>query len=220
MRSYKWLYFVFLSSCSLISWGQSLRFGSGVFAGINKAQIDGDDMQGYDKPGYNFGLRGIAYLFPKVEFHTELTYSQQGSQSKNFKSASNAGRKLYLDYVGISGMFAINDWFHPIKEYYRLQLIVGGSVKRLIRTEFKDLPSGSNLRRTTFGDVQPYFNSNDLALILGANIKFTQRLGISFRYNRSMNKLLDADIVRPILEKKDIISMKGYFLSADIFYHF
>ncbi len=211
--------FVFSMIC-LSSWGQAdLRFGTGVFFGYNLSQIDGDDMQGYDLPGINFGIRGITYLLPKLEFHTELSYSQQGSQSKNFTGNIKVGRQLKLDYGGISGIVAINDWFHPVKEYYRFQLTGGVSLKRVIKTSIKD-ESRNNIRSTNFNEVFPYLESTDFAMILGANFKLIKNLGLSFRYNRSLNKILDADKVQMYFEKKQLYSMKGYFLSANVFYHF
>ncbi len=206
---------MYLSCCGQ----QELRFGTGAFFGYNLSQIDGDDMQGYDLPGINFGIRGIAYLMPKLEFHTELSYSQQGSQSKNYNDNIKAGRQLKLDYGGITGIIAINDWFHPVKEYYRFQLTAGTSLKRVVRTSIKD-ESRSNIRSTNFNDVFPYLESTDFAMILGANFLLARKLGLSFRYNRSLNKILDADKVQMYFEKKQLYSMKGYFLSANVFYHF
>ncbi|MEP7267673.1 MAG: outer membrane beta-barrel protein [Saprospiraceae bacterium] len=198
---------------------QNLRFGSGVIAGINLAQVDGDDMQGYDKSGLNFGLRGIAFILPKLEIQTELTYSQQGSQSKSFKQEIHNGRKLYVDYGGVTGLIAINDWYHPIKEFYRFQLIGGVSLKRLIRSDYYD-GIRSDTRKVNFKDVSPYFSTTDFSMILGANFKLTPKAGLSFRYNRSFNYLLDSEAVQQYFERKQIISMKQYFLSADVFYQF
>ena len=211
--------FIFSMICTSCWSQQELRFGTGVFFGYNLSQIDGDDMQGYDLPGINFGIRGIAYLLPKLEFHTELSYSQQGSQSKNYNDNIKAGRQLKLDYGGITGIIAINDWFHPVKEYYRFQLTTGVSLKRVVRTSIKD-ESRNNLRSTNFNEVFPYFESTDFSMILGANFLLTRKLGLSFRYNRAFNKLLDATKVQMYFEKKQLFSMKGYFLSANVFYHF
>ena len=198
---------------------QPLRFGSGVFAGGTLAQVDGDDMQGYDKPGIEFGLRGIAFIIPKFEFHTELSYSQRGSQSKGYGKSTNNGRKMILDYGCITGLLVVNDWYHPLKEYYRLQLEGGVSMGRLIRSEIQD-PIGSGVRSLNLNEINPYISTNDLSMVLGANIKLTRKSGITFRYHRSMSKILDAEKVQPFFEKRNIISMKGYFLSLDAFYHF
>ncbi len=199
--------------------GQSKRFGSGVFAGIGLAQIDGDDMQGYDKPGYNFGLKGIAFILPTLEIHTELSYSQRGSQSKDYARSNNRGRKLILDYGSISGLLVVNDWFHPIKEYYRLQVHGGVSIGRLIRVEPDD-PITSDGRKINFNELLPYYNTTDFSMILGVNLKLTRNSGLTFRYNRGFNKIIDADEIAPFFVKRSLTSMKGYFISADIFYLF
>jgi len=185
---------------------QPLRFGSGIFGGFNLSQVDGDDMQGYDKPGINLGLRGMAYILPKFEFHTELAYSQRGSQSKGYARSNHSGRRLELDYVSINALLVINDWFHPLKEYYRLQMHGGVSTGRLIR--YLAIDPGPDPRRAPLKDLSTYFNSTDLSMILGAHLKVTYNTGISFRYTRSMNKLLTAELVQPMFERKRITSMK------------
>lgn len=197
---------------------QPLRFGSGVFGGFNLSQVDGDDMQGYDKPGINLGLRGIAYILPKFEFHTELTYNQNGSQSKDYARSLNKGRRIILDYVAINALLVVNDWFHPLKEYYRLQIHGGVSTGRLIRYQVTD--PGGDPRRAPLKELSGYFNSTDFSMIIGTHVKITPKMGLTFRYIRSMNKILDADVVQPLYERKIIASMKGYSISGGFFYQF
>lgn len=218
MYLFRSIVLILVAGMSIGAAAQPLRFGSGIFGGINLSQVDGDDMQGYDKPGFNLGLRGIAYIIPKLEFHTELAYSQRGSQSKDFGKSNNKGRKLYLDYASINALIVMNDWFHPIKEYYRLQVHGGISTGRLIRYQVND--PGSDVNSVLFNELAHYFNSTDFSMIFGAHIKFTPKTGLSFRYSRSMNKLLDADLVQPTNERKTVTSMKGYSISCDFFYHF
>lgn len=198
---------------------QAIRFGSGVFAGLNLSQIDGDDMQGYDKMGINAGLRGIAYIIPKLEFHTELVYNQRGSRSKNFSLPRGIGRKIIVDYASINALLVVNDWFHPIKEFYRLQFYGGVGTGRLIRSDVFDPAGDSDQRQLPLSQMPPYLNTTDLSMIFGLNIKMVDHAGVTFRFNRSMNKLLDADLV-PLIEKRRVYSMKGYFISCDFFYHF
>ena len=198
-----------------------LRFGSGIFVGYNLAQIDGDDMQGYDKPGKNFGIKGIAFILPTFEFHTELSYSERGSQSKAYAKDQFRGRQIVLNYGSITGLLTVNDWFDPIKEYFRLQLQGGVSYGRIIKFDTHD-PSigGTDGRKANFAEVSPYFNNNDITMILGANIKIMEHVGFTLRYNRSMNNLLDGPAVQKYLGKKTVLTMKGYFLSFNAFYQF
>jgi Outer membrane protein beta-barrel domain len=196
-----------------------LRFGTGVFAGLNLSQVDGDDMQGYDKPGINFGLRGITYILPTFEFHTELSYSQRGSQSKGYNRDLFKGRKMILDYGAITGLLSVNDWLDPIKEFYRVQIQGGVSYGRLIRSETLDVVQ-NDARIIPFNEIAPYFNNSDLSMVLGANIKFTEHMGITFRYNRSMSLLFDSEAAKQHFMTRSPLSMKGYFLSIDTFYHF
>jgi hypothetical protein len=150
---------------------QALRFGSGIFAGLNLSQIDGDDMQGYDKMGINAGLRGIAYIIPKLEFHTELAYNQRGSQSKGFSQSNDKGRKMILDYASINALVVLNDWFHPIKEYYRLQACAGVGTGRLIRSNVYDPAGDRDQRQLPLSQLPPFLNTTDFSMILGINVK-------------------------------------------------
>jgi hypothetical protein len=218
MFFFRTIILILVSGMTLAAGAQSLRFGSGVFGGFNLAQVDGDDMQGYDKSGINLGLRGMAFILPKLEVHTELAYNQKGSQSKDYGKSNNKGRKLYLDYVAINALIVVNDWIHPIKEYYRIQVHGGVSTGRLVRFLVND--PGGDLRNAPLKELSYFFNGTDFSMIFGTHLKFTQKSGITFRYTRSMNKLLDADVVQPLYERKTINSMKGYFLSCDFFYQF
>lgn len=196
-----------------------LRFGTGVFAGLNLAQVDGDDMQGYDKPGVNFGIRGITYILPAFEFHTELSYSQRGSQSKGFGRDLFKGRQMVLDYGTITGLLSVSDWFDPIKEFYRIQIQGGVSYGRLIKSETQDVVH-NDARIIPFDEIAPFFNSSDLSMVLGANIKFTEHIGLSLRYNRSISLLFDSETAKKHFMTKSPLSMKSYFLSIDTFYQF
>ena len=61
------------------TWAQ--RFHLGAMGGINISQIDGDDLQGYDKVGWTFGIRSVAVIDESLNFSTELLYSERGSVS-------------------------------------------------------------------------------------------------------------------------------------------
>ncbi|HNR08085.1 MAG TPA: hypothetical protein PKM27_12265 [Saprospiraceae bacterium] len=218
---YRLGFFLFLITSGIPSGSnaQALRFGSGIFAGLNLSQIDGDDMQGYDKMGINAGLRGIAYIIPKLEFHTELAYNQRGSQSKGFSQSNDKGRKMILDYASINALVVLNDWFHPIKEYYRIQACAGVGTGRLIRSNVYDPAGDRDQRQIPLSHLPPFLNTTDFSLILGINVKVDEQAGLSFRFNRSMNKLLDSDLV-PTINERRVYSMTGYFISCDFFYHF
>lgn len=218
MYHFRSIFLFLLVGISFVAAAQPLRFGSGIFAGANLSQVDGDDMQGYDKPGFDLGLRCMTYILPKFEFHTELAYNQRGSQSKGYGKLNDKGRRLNLDYVSINALIVVNDWFHPIKEYYRLQIHGGVSTGRLVRNQVND-PS-NQVGRVSLDELSTYFNSTDFSMIFGGHIKVTEKTGLTFRYARNMNKLLNADLVQPMFERKTISSMKGYFVSCDIFYNF
>jgi hypothetical protein len=57
-------------------------FYGGLLAGVNLAQVDGDDFAGYTKKGFNLG--GIVYtrLDANIMLSLEILYVQKGSKAK------------------------------------------------------------------------------------------------------------------------------------------
>ena len=86
--------------------------------------------------------------------------------------------------------------------YHKIQGYAGLSYGRLFSVNDQMNIKGGNSET---------FNKDEFALILGGKLMFTKRLGTSFRYTKSMGKLLESDELRT----GKLIS---YFLNLSLFY--
>jgi len=191
------------------AWAQ--RFHLGAIGGMNVSQIDGDDLTGYDKKGWTFGIRSVATINESLNFSTELLYSERGSVSKDF-SSTIIKRKLDLNYAEINFLFNIMDWYNAYTKRYKMQYSFGISMGRLVKTSiFDNIASESN-----FENYQPEFQNKDLSFMVGGSYFVTKKIGITGRFSRSLSKLFDANNTELKINK--IRNFKGYFVSAQVFY--
>lgn len=183
------------------------RFTIGVLSGVTLAQIDGDNLQGFDKAGYIGGLRSIARITERLHLSTELVYNQRGTQTKDYKKALRGRRRLYTNYAEISFQINYKEWYSPFTELYKLQLFAGASFGRLLKTKsFDNVENELN-----FEALAREFNSNDFSLMAGMHYYLTNNIGLGFRFARSLNLLFEAN-------KSDLIeynpnNLQGYYIS-------
>jgi len=70
---------------------QAQLFKGGLVGGVSFAQIEGDDVAGYNKLGFNAGVMVAVDLNEHLELSMEILYAQKGSAS------GFAGRQNFLD---------------------------------------------------------------------------------------------------------------------------
>lgn len=192
------LIFVIFIVCSGNVMGQA--FKASAIIGANMSQIDGDNEYGYRKIGLSAGGK-IGYGIDKNKFvNLEFLYSERGSSTTFF--ASNPESKIVLRYIEVPLIFSIHDWFKEEKKYHVVRADVGFSYGNLFQLE------------TPIGDPEA-FRNHDFSYILGAGFQFSKRIGLSVRYTRSFNKMLDYTDV----DGKQI-TFKGYFLTTRMEYQF
>lgn len=177
------------------------KFGGGFILGINSAQIDGDDFYGYHKFGFNAGLNTSYDLTEPWQLNIEFLFNQRGSQSSFFRRKGETLKTLTLNYLELPVYLSIMDW--KVDEgYHKIQGFAGLSYGRLFSVIDEMNIKGGNSES---------FSKNDIALILGGKLMFTKNLGTSFRYSRSIVRLLENDELRT----GKLIS---YFLNLSFFY--
>lgn len=184
-KTYRLLLLIILMGFQLDAISQ--RFNAGVQVGLNAAQLDGDDSAGYNKLGIMAGLRGVTILTEKMEVSIELLFSQKGAKCE--LSSNGLGTRcglldIKLNYVEIPLLFNYKDWRNEEKDYYKMLFSAGFSYGRLI---------GGSATNNAGDDASiEGLNKNDFSIIVGATYFATSRLGISFRYTRSMNLAYNA----------------------------
>lgn len=184
----KLLLFAFLSFACLLA--AQPRFRGGAVLGLTASQIDGDLSAGYNKLGFQSGLRVTARLKGKMEASMEILYSQRGCQNELIPNDFDPNPfKLTLNYIEVPIQFHYKDWLVEYDEskydFYRVSMNAGLSYGRLFSTKLDD--DFNNLL-----GAPNYLEKNDLSIVLGANFFFTQHFGITIRWNRSLVLLYDA----------------------------
>lgn len=172
-RSY--LFFVLMIFLCLTGLSaQAQRFKAAVVAGLNMAQIDGDDLAGYRQPGVNAGLRTSALLSDKWQLGMELLFSQQGSDRGPDDPFLTNYDRIRFNMVEVPAMIQFSEW--------KIQLAAGLSYSRLINYRIRDL--GGNDIASNF-DIQ----RNNVSLLLGGTYFPSEKWGLDVRWTRAVAPL-------------------------------
>ena len=166
------------------------RFGAKAVIGWNMSQVTGDQMAGFDKFGFMGGLQGTAEIIPKLDLNVEFLYSVRGSRPGIFNSTVDPDINLTLRYLELPVYISYNDWYDEENDFYKAYAFAGFSYGRLISSSVYD---NFNDGEGDLETLEQYFNVNDFSLVLGFGFRLSRRIGIQFRFTRSMNLLLDPD---------------------------
>jgi hypothetical protein len=185
MRS---LFLLFFYSCvSLAAIGQSSfyveeerTFYGGLVAGVNLAQVDGDNYAGYNKPGMNFG--GFVYMPLGSQFMAglELSYVQKGAKGRPKESGIPGvvitDYNINMNYAEVPLMiyYRDNHWHH---------YGVGFSYARLV-SYTESVTTATNTPHD-FEEEKFPLRKNDFNFILGGNLNIWKGLcaGVRFQYS-------------------------------------
>ncbi len=144
------------------------RFDANIFAGLNMAQIDGDDAGRYNHPGLRAGVGTSFDIGDGWRPVIELAYTQKGS----FISEYN--RRLSADYVEIALMLSyncLND---------RLRLAAGVAPGVLVRAK---VTNGGSIDQPSTDNFQPV---DWIPITLAARYRFTDHLCLEALWQNSM----------------------------------
>ena len=168
------LLFLFLSFqfFSFISFGQPPdRIRAKIILGVMGAQIDGDQLGGYNKPGLIAGMAMEMKLGKKFSVQPEMMYNQKGARSTDRSLYYAIMRLNYLDLCGLLNFY--------VKNQFVLQ---GGGSYGLLYKARVDRGSG-------FITDNSFFNSSDLCLLFGAEFKFSPKGAVSIRHGYSVKSI-------------------------------
>ncbi len=190
--------FVVLCSLSFVQQVAAQRFIGSVIAGVNFAQIEGDDVHGFYKVGFNGGLGLTVPVNRKQTWQVsiEMLYSMKGSVKRCDSGYFN------LDNYG-SAMFADVDWSIPIDykkkcnislDYVQIPVMVhyeerysgctfglGFAWSRLVRAHevYNGYTRTINARSGTY-------KKSDWSVIADVNIRLYKNLNLNLRYEYSL----------------------------------
>lgn len=184
---------------------QAQQFGASIVGGLNAAQITGDDLAGYNKPGILLGLKSSIYLSDRSDLNIELLYSERGSKSAFFNNA-RLDQQIKLQYLEIPILFTYMDWLSSDAEYYRMHFHGGLSFARLFNSKLID-------DQFNFQLYENNLNNTDLSFIFGFTYQMNNKIGAGIRYTSSINKLYKQDD-----SGLNLNELRGYFLSLRLEY--
>ncbi len=177
-------------------------FDATLLAGFNAAQIDGDDLAGFNKFGLHGGVKVGYFIKPKLHLSTELLLSQRGSRSSIRLGSPVEDSNISLNYFELPVVVSFMDWLVD-NSYHKVRADVGLSFAYLYQAK------ASN---SFFEDDVDLFATNDFSFLVGLGYRFNKKIGINLRYTRSVTPLFDdpAVLVRALF---------GYFVTFRVEYH-
>jgi len=156
-----------------------------VIAGGNLSQVDGDEIFGFNKIGFNGGLAAMAPIGKNFQLSIEILYSKKGSnQGQQYKDVDSIGNvttgeyKLNLNYLEVPVLFMYND----------KDVITGGvgfSYARLV--SIREYEHGQRVETTTLNGG-PY-NRNDFNILADVRFGIYKKLKFNLRYSYSLTSL-------------------------------
>lgn len=189
---------------------QERRFHAGLIAGLNAAQIDGDQLAGFNRVGVTAGIRGSAVLSERFDLNVEMLFSQRGSRPDIFNALLEPDINIALQYAEVPVYIGFYDWKKD--DYYKVKVHAGLSYGRLIKASTVDAYLEDQV---DLEDLSDSFNDNDFSWIIGASIYLSRHFGMTLRYTRFINKLFN-----PSKTGINAPALRSYFLTFRFEYNF
>ena len=200
------LFCFLLSAFCFLPNASAQRFIGGVAAGINISQVDGDEVFGYYKVGFNGGPYVKLMLDKKQRFSItmELLYSQKGAQLKN---------GTYVEFIAKGDTLLIDHefpeynkkFFYKLRtDYLEIPLLVhfedprskvgiglGIAWSRLVyiremQMDYSTMRIDSGARRLTTSVSSGRYHKNDWSFIADVKIPIYKGLKFNFRFQYSL----------------------------------
>jgi len=176
--TFKKLFTICLFSCLMISTLAAQRgFDLSLVAGLNAAQIAGDQLAGFDKLGINAGLK-VGYRLPSnMDISLEMLFSQKGSIAK--RSLGINRMNTTFSYIDFPVYVTYNDWYQDDDDYFKVGIHGGFSYSYLLGRRV------NNQRIINTDDLRNF----DVMALLGIHYSFTENWTLMVRYSNSFIRI-------------------------------
>jgi hypothetical protein len=152
----------------------------GIKAGLNMANIYGDNGESYDmRIGFHGGIFAEFYLSERLGLQPELQYSMQGSKAK----VEGFDATLKLDYINLPVLLKI---YFGSKRAFSLD--AGLQFGTLVSSKYSVSVGDASVSASDSDIVD---NKFDAGIAIGVSYKFAERFHAGFRVNTSVTKLFD-----------------------------
>lgn len=166
--------------CCMAEDAQAQRFKGSMVAGLNLAQIDGDDLYGYNKLGFQGGFKLDYPVHERVDMSLEMLFSEKGS-TNGFGFGSITTNYTALRYLDLPVMVSVKDWFVEDKGYHKVSAHAGLNFGYLFDVASSNGAVPNNIETYEQVDVSYFF---------GVNYRFNRRIGLTLRHTRAFTSLL------------------------------
>ncbi|SMO60058.1 Outer membrane protein beta-barrel domain-containing protein [Saccharicrinis carchari] len=174
---------IFVAVLALVSMTTFSQAQFGLKAGLNVANLTGDDMDGADpRSGGVFGVFAKINLTETIAFQPEALYSMQGATGSETEQGYDIDVTMKLDYINIPLMMK----FYPADGF---SINAGPQVGFLASAKAKAETQGISAEE----DIKEAFKSIDFGLNVGLGYDLPMGLGLDFRYNIGLSNVLDTD---------------------------
>jgi hypothetical protein len=163
--------FVSLLFFYLTAFPQSEKIRAKIIAGIMGAQIDGDQLSGYNKPGLIAGMAMELPLGKKFALQPEMMYCQKGARSTSTSPYYGVVRLSYLDICSVLNIYLKPRW-----------VIQPGFSYAVLFNAKMDYGSG-------FADSYSLFHPSDKCWLIGTEFRFTPKTSANIRYSYSLTSI-------------------------------
>jgi hypothetical protein len=206
----------------------SQRFLGAINAGINLAQVDGDEKYGFHKIGANIGPSVILPFGKgkKWSLSLELLFSQQGSYQKSQYAGGDSiktdtgyydGYKLNLNYLQIPLVLHFTD----------KRIIAGGvgiSYSQLVSaSEYEDYNDPRGFVKTNTSLTSGTYKKYDLEVLGDVRLRLWSKLWLNVRYSYSMLPIRTREFMNPLTREtwtrkqyNNVITLRLVYIFNDL----
>lgn len=194
-------------------------FSVGLMVGVNKSQIDGDFFTGFDKFGFIGGIKGFAYINPKVNLNVEILYTEKGSQIPHgtvVRPSTRNDRLVALDFVEIPLTFQ----YKPQPDKYNTYLEVGAVLGSLIDVTVEE--NGPNtFKGTVYNEIKEDFGNFEYGVLAGLGFDY-KIIEVALRYNIALSEIYQAETTTELdpfsLQAKEVSFLRNYYVALMLTY--
>jgi hypothetical protein len=155
-----------------------------LILGMNKTQVDGDEVFGFHKYGMQVGAAAIVQFNKKWSISLENIFNQKGSrQGPRFVDSLDGSYKLHLNYVEVPLLLEYTD-------RDRLTVGAGFSWGRLVKVD--EYKNGFRVDSTTL--IGGPYKRDDWNILIDFRFHLYKSLKLDFRYAYSLVPIANRDV--------------------------
>jgi len=205
----------------------SQRILGALSAGVNLSQVDGDEVYGYKKVGFNGGPSVIIPFGKNKKWSVtmELLFSQLGSRQRSVYSSIDTTRDSTRFYDGYR--LSLNYVQIPVLVHFTDKRIIAGGIGFLYgqlvgATEYEDYNDNRGFVRTTTNFQGPYTKS-DFQVLADVRVRIFKGFWFNARYSYSILPIRKREFVNPFYgntwfrkQYNNVITLRLVYIFNDI----